>query len=196
MKIFPRTSAERGFSMIELMTVISIMIVLAGILIGALPGIQAKVNRGKVETLMAELKSGLSKYQLEHGIYPQNPPNGGDRDSIGVEGSKVLYRYLSGDWGPGESPDGEVDDEETIYVPKLSYFQNKDSKDPRSEKIADDYYIVDAYGNPIRYLAEPPNIKSSERETYNPTYDLWSIVDADPSNEEDQARHITNWQSN
>ncbi len=180
--------------MIELMTVISIMVILAGILIGSLPGIQARINRQKVETLIAELESGLSKYQLDHGIYPQNPPEGGDRDAIGIDGATTLYKHLSGDW----NEDGEVDFEqdEKVYVARLSYFENKDSKDPRAGTLGSKFVILDSYGNPVRYLAQPPNISEDKRETYNPTFDLWSIVDADPNNPEDQAKFITNWQSN
>ncbi|MEM9280781.1 MAG: prepilin-type N-terminal cleavage/methylation domain-containing protein [Verrucomicrobiota bacterium] len=199
MKARNSLSSRRGFSMIELMTVIAIMVILAGILIGALPGIQAKVSRNKVETFMAELSSGLSRYQLDNGLYPQNPLNGGERDEVGVEGSKVLYKHLSGDRGGADgsgSPDGFVDEDETIYVQNLSYEQNKESKDPRADSIGSEYFLIDAFGNPIRYLAEPPNVSGDKRETYNPTYDLWSITDADPKSPEEQARHITNWQSN
>ncbi len=196
MKVSAKLRRSAGFSMIELMTVVGIMVILAGLLIASLPGIQSKINRSKVERMMAELASGLSKYQLDHGIYPQNPPNGGDRDTVGVEGASVLYKHLSGDW----NLDGEVDYEtdEKVYVPKLSFKENQESKDPRVATSGDGskFVVIDAYGNEFRYLAQPPNIDPDKRETYNPTYDLWSIVDADPALEEDKARHITNWQAN
>ena len=195
MKISAKKRHAAGFSMIELMTVIAIMVILAGLLIAALPGIQSKINRGRVERMMAEFADGLSKYQLDHGIYPQNPPNRGERDTVGIEGASVLYKHLSGDW----NEDGEVDfdTDEKVYVSKLSFKENQESKDPRVGVSGDGKFVVlDAYGNEFRYLAQPPNIDPEERETFNPTYDLWSIVDADPTAEEDQARHITNWQSN
>ena len=102
--------------MIELMVVVGIMVILAGLRIGYLPGIQSRINRGKVETFIAELESGLSKYQIDHGSYPLNEP-AGDRDSAGVEGAAVLYKHLSGDW----DLNGEVDFEknEKVYVSKL-----------------------------------------------------------------------------
>jgi len=194
MKAFPSAPRNAGFSMVELMTVIGIMVLLAGILIAALPGVQNRVNRNKTETLMAELESGLSAYQLDHGIYPQNPPSGGDRDNAGVEGASVLYKHLSGDW----NEDGAVDLEENeeVYVQKLSYDQNQGNNEPRADAIGGEYMVIDPFGNPWRYLSEPPNLPEEERQTYNPTYDLWSIVDTDPDDEEAQARHITNWQSN
>lgn len=191
----PRTTG--GFSLVELMTVIGIMILLAGILIASLPGIQTRVNRNQVEAFIAEIESGLSKYQIDHGIYPQNPPSG-DRDSSGIEGANILYKHLSGDWdenGTADIQENENSDEK-VYVAKLTYKENESSKSPRSDVIGGKFMVVDTYGNPIRYLAEPPNIKPEERTTINPTYDLWSIVDADPNVEADQAKHITNWQSN
>lgn len=197
MKKIRNQAHQSGFSMIELMTVIGIMVVLAGILIGSLPGIQSRVNRQKVETFLGELESGLSVYQIDNGIYPQNPPSG-DRDSSGVEGSHVLYKHLSGDW----NLDGEVDSkvtgdskDEKVYVQRLAMAQNRDSKDPRATDIGGLMRVIDSYGNPIRYLAEAPNLAPGDRnqEMRNPTYDLWSIVDADPGDPADEAKYITNW---
>ncbi|MBL9156876.1 MAG: hypothetical protein JNJ70_05380 [Verrucomicrobiales bacterium] len=179
----------RAFSMVELMVVVGIMIVLAGILIAALPGIQSRINRGKVEAFIAELEAGLSRYQVENGIYPLNESSG-DRDKSGIEGATVLYKHLSGDF----DLNGEVDEKEKIYVPKLDYFSNRNAKEPRSSVIGGDYMVIDSYGNPVRYLAQPPNLKKGQnRETRNPSYDLWSITDADPSDPEDEAKYITNW---
>ena len=178
--------------MIELMVVVGVMVILAGLLIGSLPGIQSRINRGKVEAFLAELESGLSKYQIDHGSYPLNEPTG-DRDSAGVDGAAVLYKHLSGDW----NLDGKVDFEqnEKVYVPKLDYESNREAREPRSMSIGGEYMVIDSYSNPIRYLAQVPNLQPNQkRETYNPTYDIWSITDADPKNTDEAAKYITNWQ--
>lgn len=183
-----------GFSMIELMVVVGIMVVLAGLLIGSLPGIQSRINRGKVETFIAELESGLSKYQIDNGSYPLNEPTG-DRDKAGIEGAAVLYKHLSGDW----DLNGEVDFEknEKVYVPKIDYNSNRDAREPRSMSIGGKYMVIDSYSNPIRYLAQVPNLGPNEKRlTYNPTYDIWSITDANPANTDETAKYITNWQGN
>lgn len=178
--------------MIELMVVIGIMVILAGLLIGSLPGIQAKINRGRVEAFIAELESGLSKYQIDNGIYPQNPPSG-DSDSAGIEGAKVLYKHLSGDY----NLDGKVDFEnnERIYVQKLDYDSNRNAKEKRSDSYDGSYMVIDAFGDPVRYVAEPPNLpKGQTRLTRNPTYDLWSIAGTDPQKSDSEAAYIGNWQ--
>lgn len=190
----PRLAAQGGFSLMELMVVVSILILLAGFLIAALPGVQNRVNRNKVELFMGQLKGGLSKYQQDHGVYPPNegsgtPPN----DATGLAGAQVLYKYLSGDW----DEDGAVDEDETIYVEKLDYDSNLDANEKRSEVYGGAYAVIDSFGNPVRYVASPPNVPVNERGTINPHYDLWSIADTDPedSSSDAQARHITNWQA-
>ncbi len=192
MKIHFLSRRRGGFSMIELMVVVGVMVILAGLLIGSLPGIQSRINRGKVETFIAELESGLSKYQIDHGSYPLNEPTG-DRDSAGVEGAAVLYKHLSGDW----DLDGKVDFEknEKVYVSKLDYETNREAREPRSMSIGGKYMVIDSYSNPVRYLAQVPNLGPNEkRETYNPTYDIWSITDADPKNPDESAKYISSWQ--
>jgi prepilin-type N-terminal cleavage/methylation domain-containing protein len=196
MKSYPFSRRADGFSMIELMVVVGIMVILAGLLIGSLPGIQSRINRGKVETFIAELESGLSKYQIDNGSYPLNEPTGDghtERDRAGVLGASVLYKSLSGD----RDLNGQVDFDknETIYVPRIDYFTNREAREPRSMSIGGQYIVIDSYSNPIRYLAQVPNLGPNEtRKTFNPTYDIWSITDANPANTDESAKYITNWQ--
>ncbi|NNE90045.1 MAG: type II secretion system protein [Verrucomicrobiales bacterium] len=196
MKIRRKNTLSGGFSLVELLVVISIIVILASLIIASLPGIQNKANRNQVQNFMAELESGLEKYQIDHGIYPQNPSgSNGDRDSTGIEGAKVLYQHLSGDY---LMDDGKVDPDEKIYVLRLDYWTSeRNSKNPRSVKTSDGYTIVDTYGSPVRYIADPPNISPEERKTFNPTYDLWSTAgnEGDPDDFSVQANYITNWQS-
>lgn len=183
-----------GFSLTELLVVIVVIIVLAGLTIQALPGIQSRINRGKVETFLAEIENGLDRYEVDWGNYPVNEPSGTGlqtRDEEGMNGSMILYKHLSGDF----DEDGKVDEEGEIYVNKLVF--NEESKDKRSIQsiTGTGYMVVDSFNSPLRYLAHKPN--SQDKKTMNPTYDLWSIVDTNPARASDetmQARYITNWQ--
>ena len=181
-----------GFSMVELMVVVGIMVILAGLLVAALPGIQSRISRNKVETFIAELENGLEGYKIDNGIYPIVEDGGGDRNSRGVDGSELLYKTLSGD----RNLDGAVDfaENEKVYVPKLDYDSNRSSKEPRSTVAGNSYLIVDSYGDPVRYIADPPNIERDERTTRNPTYDIWSLGGADPDDKEGEASYIANFQ--
>ncbi len=186
--------SRRGFSMVELMVVIGIIVILAGILIGSLPGIQAAINRNEIKAFLAELEDGLSKYQLDNGIYPLNEPSGaGLDDKAGVQGAGVLYKHLSGDF----DLNGEVDFEknEKIYVQKLDYHSNREARKPRSTNAGGEYLVIDAFGDPVRYLAQPPNLpRGKERLTRSPSYDIWSIAGADPNEADLENKIIANWQ--
>ncbi len=189
MKSSHPSSGNHAFSMIELMVVIGIIVILAGILIGSLPGIQNRVNRNRVEAFIAELEDGLSKYQIDNGLYPLNKGTG---DSAGIEGAKVLYKHLSGDF----DTDGKVDFEknEKIYVAKLDYDSNRNAKEKRSDSFGGSFIVIDSFGDPIRYLADVPNLpKGQKRQTRNPTYDLWSVAGTDPQDPANEAAFIGNW---
>ena len=196
---------RQAFSLVELMIVIAIILLLAGILIAALPGVQSKIARGRVEAFIGELKGGIERYHVDNGIYPPNPSSG-DRDSQGEKGATVLYKYLSGDFDENGTADSiETTDEnnpkyhEKIYVTKLDYESNKKSKEPRSAPFQGKYAVMDSFGNPVRYLCDSPNTKPAQRKTVNPTFDIWSIVDTDPKDAGEfsvQAKYITNWQGN
>lgn len=190
-------SLFRGFSMIELLVVLGVIVLLAGMLIAALPGIQTKMNRNRVTGLIAELESGLSRYQLDHGIYPLNEPSG-DRDADGVKGAAVLYKHLSGDYNTDGKAEVTVDQDsaEKIYVERLDYESNKNAREARSRIVGGEYMVLDTYGDPIRYLAQAPNLKDpKDRKTRNPTYDLWSIAGQNPKDPDAEAAYISNWQA-
>jgi prepilin-type N-terminal cleavage/methylation domain-containing protein len=193
MKNSPSLRTHRGFSMVELMVVIGIIVILAGILIGSLPGIQASINRNKIKTFLAEIEDGLSKYQLDNGIYPLNEPTGGDRDGAGVTGASVLYKHLSGDF----DLNGEVDfqNNEKIYVQRLDFNTNREAREPRSTNAGGQYMVIDSFGDPVRYLAQPPNLpRGQTRLTRSPAYDLWSLAGADPGDGQLENKIIANWQ--
>lgn len=218
------TQSRNGFTLIELLAVILIIVLLAGMTIAALPGIQSRINRSSVETFLAELEAALSRYQLDNGIYPVNVPGGESadaRETVGREGSKLLYRHLSGDWDSdgllyvsgGSDIERDPDDEKMpIYFEKLNWGANYDAKlrkslpkdlnlenwNPNTSARSNvEIEVVDSFNSAIRYLAHKPNTK--DKLTKNPTYDIWSIVGTDPTraNEfEVQAQYITNWSGN
>lgn len=179
--------------MVELMVVVGIIVILAGILIASLPGIQSAINRNKIKTFLAELEDGLSKYQLEYGNYPLNDPASGERDEAGVKGASVLYKHLSGDFD--ENGEVDFDKNEKIYVQKLDYNSNRQAKEPRSTNAGGEYMVIDSFGDPVRYLAEAPNLpKGQKRKTYSATYDIWSLAGADPGESNVENKIIANWQ--
>lgn len=176
-----------AFTLMELLIVISLIAVLAGMVMAAMPAIMGKVKRDQARLAVKEMTAGLSSYKLDNGWYPINP-------SDPIEGAFILYKHLSGDF----DMDGNLDNvasETTIYVPGLDW--NTASQDPRQRvgRTNGRYALVDPFGSPFRYLCEPPGVKGNQRKTRNPTYDIWSLggANAGSTSIKDQANWITNW---
>lgn len=207
-------SHSAGFTLMELLVVISLIAVLAGLVLASAGGIMKKIKRDQIRQFMAEIEGGLEDYKVDNAIYPLNPPRdagsgggGGGGDDLAVNGSTVLYKNLSGDF----DLDGKVDEEETVYVERLDFWSNSNQggsrKEPetrRSVPFGDGYAVVDPLGSPMRYLAAPFGTSEEHRKERdkikqkNPTYDLWSIAGADPNSPDfsDESTWITNWGSN
>ncbi len=191
-----RRRSERGFSLIELLIVVSIIAVLAAMVMAASAAIQAKMVRNRTVAFLAEIQGGLDNYKIDHGTYPINPAE--NRDAAAMDGAHILYKYLSGDF----DLDGEFDTDEPdnkIYVEGLDYkMSQKQAKGTVALNSGGQFVAIDPYGNLIRYLCDPPNRivgGKVEIRTLNPTYDLWSLGGAVPDKEdlENKSKWITNW---
>lgn len=197
-----RRESLAGFSLIELLVVVSIIAILAGLTFAAWPALQASIKRKNTVTLLKELEAGLDNYKIDNSIYPLNPESGSGsgsknnvaaRDEMGLDGSVVLYKHLSGDFDM--DPQGIVDSDETVYVERLAYYYTERGTVERAFEFRDGFAAVDPLGSPIRYIANGPGVKPEDRDTLNPTFDLWSIVDGEGNvgTDEDISRWITNW---
>ncbi len=203
----PQNTRQNGFTLLELLIVMGIMIFLAGAIVAGIAAVNRNTTENQTQLFMAELDRGLEAFKLDNGSYPLNPPGDGNRDTKGLEGSSVLYLYLSGDRSSGgssgagsDAPNGiadQVEDEEStteIYVSELAHVEGSNANPPRSIFVNGQYLVVDAFGNPLRYLAEAPNISPEDRKTINPTFDLWSQGASESQEDiESEDKFITNW---
>ncbi len=188
-----------GFSLIELLIVIALIALLAGMVMAASAAIQGKMLRNRAEAFLAEIQGGLDLYKIDHGTYPINEAD--DREESAKEGAEILYKYLSGDF----NVDGEFDLDDPknkIYVESLDFKSSqKQGKGTVGIGLGGAYVAMDPFGGLIRYLCDPPNRvvgNKQEIRTLNPTYDLWSLGGAAPGevDMENKSKWITNWGTN
>jgi len=72
-----------GFTLIEILVVIAIIAVLAGILLAALSGVQQAAKKTKTTTLMQSFGRACDEFALDHGRYPGLLP-----DSV-IDGTRI-----------------------------------------------------------------------------------------------------------
>lgn len=184
MKTHFRKSARAGFTVVELLVVITIIALLFALTIGGFTYAQRSAARSRTTVAMNAIKSGLERYTTEFGEYPA-PQNPGDTVAFGdktyeVGAAAMLYQALSGDGydniliaevpanaGMANS-DGSLDQNESKNVmltdmPK-EIWTNRDGR----------YYMIDGFGKPFQYIKADTSDVGGSQVTINTTYDLWS----------------------
>jgi prepilin-type N-terminal cleavage/methylation domain-containing protein len=64
--------AEGAFTLIELLIVISIIVVLAGLVLATSGYVTTKGRRSRAEAEIAAISAALESYKADNGIYPQS----------------------------------------------------------------------------------------------------------------------------
>ena len=66
---------RRGFSLVEILVVVTIIGMLAGISIPAVGGAMASARRSKVKTMTHQIRTALIQFNTEYGYFPTNGIN-------------------------------------------------------------------------------------------------------------------------
>lgn len=80
---------KSGFTLIELVIVISIIGVLMTLGIGSYAQAQKRARDAKREAEMKEIMFALTKYYIDHGQYPPTPPSYGENNCSGWDTSNT-----------------------------------------------------------------------------------------------------------
>lgn len=155
----------RGFTLIEMLVVITIIIILGSLVVGGLGYVNARQAQEKARVQIALLGKGIEEYKADMGIYP------GESEHSPVDGkiSEELYEQLfydgydyqqqstpPADWGKATKP----------YVPELNPASSKMGWVTSATPPPTSVKIVDPWGNEYRYRKGNSAI--------NPDFDLWS----------------------
>ncbi len=171
---------DKGFTLIELVAVITIIVILGAISVGGMAFVNQARSKKEAEVTIALLSKAMEDYKLDMGKYPgldeDSPLNGDISDEIYDALFYEGYRYAEDEssWVEGDAT--------KIYLPQL---------DPRNRKqtlvestLADTpdsgLKIRDPWGRPYRYR------KGDNSE--NPDFDLWSMGEDGKTNPSDPTR--------
>jgi len=178
-----RESRYDAFTLIELVVVVGIIIVLAGLVLSTVGYARKKGARARAETEIAAISAACENYKADNAVYPRGnadlsstTPNDTDTldpvndlnpaatpvPNVYTKASLYLYKVLSGDSTGTRSPTGK------------SYMQFKPNMLFPADQTQNVQFIQDPFGNSYGYStkkASDPNANG-----YNPTFDLWSTA--------------------
>ena len=191
------TKAARaaGFTLVELIVVMAIILVLAGLVLGTSGYIYNKSGRARAEAEINAMSAALENYKADNGVYPSLSSGStaapSASDSLNAQtatpsfasyqsASAILYQNLSGDG----NNDGVVDTGAKAYM----------TFKPNQLSTTTPYYVQDPFGYSYgystagQYAVTTGNTQSSG---YNPTFDLWSTAGSTTST--GQVGWVKNW---
>ena len=186
--------AGAGFTIIELLIVMAIIIVLAGLVIATSGYVQKKGARSRAEAEIAAMSAALESYKADNGIYPTSSATN-DLDPATINSSSYqtasfeLYAQLSGD------SDGDGSGNTKSYMsfkPAMMDRPDMSAGVSSGNKVT---AVRDPFGFPYGYSTAKANSPSGSV-GHNPTFDLWSTNGRKEPNETDEqyrARWIKNW---
>jgi prepilin-type N-terminal cleavage/methylation domain-containing protein len=171
---------QAGFTLIEILVVIVIITILAGIVVGASKYAQTKQARSRAQAEIAVMEMALESYKNDNGVYP---PSTKDRTS-NTANSILLY------WALAAGQKRYM----TFKPNQLRNYGNTINItiacDPTNSTVLN-VVLIDPFGQPYNYFNRPAC--SLDGQTNSTTFDLWSYG---PDNKKDTADDIVNWRQN
>lgn len=172
-----RKRSGDAFTIVELLVVMAIILVLAGLILGTSSYVHNKGARSRAEAEIAAMSAALENYKADNGAYPTSATLDA-RLAIDFSqyqaATKILYDDLTGD----SNDDG-------VPGPGTSYMAFKSNQ---LQEHGADTFLKDPFGNSYGYSTA---YSSDPNKGYNPTFDLWSTGGATSGN--DQAKWLKNW---
>ena len=192
------STRRSAMTIIELLVVILIILILAGLVLSVSSYVQQKGARARAESEIAAMSAALESYKADNGIYPTDTttqmlapnadPQGGNPGNF-VNASQFLYKKLSGDSDGNPTTSDAANDTKSYF----SFKPNMLKPNPAGPNT----YIRDPFGNAYGYSTFE-NVNPGNANGNNPTFDLWSTCGetAKKSGEtfqQYQQRWIKNW---
>ena len=84
-----------GFTLIEMMVVVGVIALLAGMMIGAMPALTEKKIRSRVQSELAALETAINSYHANKGFYPPDNTNNAAQPPLFYELTGTVIRNPS-----------------------------------------------------------------------------------------------------
>lgn len=167
-----RRRHRRGFSLMELIVVVAIIVVLAGLTMAGFGLANQQSARKQAKVQLGLIENALENYNSDNRSYPPHP------DPMGEKGDEVLYKYLYYDGFEARESGG------VVYMPEFDPENNAGTGKVKSgqkwmEGKGQQARVLDPWGQYWRYRS------GDSTGAQNTDFDLWSIgpdgkTNADP----------------
>ena len=184
-----KTTQRKGkaaFTLIELMAVITIIVILAALVVGGLGYVTEKQASSKAKVQISLLSKALEEYKMDTGSYPATANASGSnpaKDNTGLLYQALFYEGY--DYSKQATPPATWTKRiGTVDVPKATKIYLTDL-DPRTSKQGwvdpvttteppATATIKDPWGTQYRYRSAAAPAGTTNSDTINPDFDLWS----------------------
>ncbi|MDD5198343.1 MAG: type II secretion system protein GspG [Terrimicrobiaceae bacterium] len=151
----PRAAARDAFTLIEILVVIAIIAILAGLLLSTAGFVQEKAGNERAKVELAGLENALEAYKLDNGAYP----DGDGSDNSTKDLLDALNRTPA-----KQSPPGKI----YFEVPG-KMLPSTGGSSSYNDKLTAAKYLQDPFGNPYHYQFPGKDDRSGTN-----FFDLWS----------------------
>lgn len=176
-----KTTQRHGkpaFTLIELMAVITIIVILAGLVVGGMGFVSQRQATEKAKVQIALLSKALEEYKLDMGTYPPTA-----NTTTGLTNTDDLWQalfyegYTYNNQDPWEKTISGVKYPKAtkIYLPDLDPVTTKQGWIPTVTTMPTTIKeILDPWGKEYGYRTATSATGTTNSDTQNPDFDLWS----------------------
>jgi prepilin-type N-terminal cleavage/methylation domain-containing protein len=195
-----------AFTLIELVIVMAIILVLAGLILATSNYVQKKGYRSRAEAEIAAISAALENYKADNGVYPRDAntdalaavrdqsystktppdPNPTSYDADPRNSGAGVTAYKAASFSLYGQLSGNLNGDRSTFTGK-SYFQFKPNMLYPAGGAGTVTALIDPFGNVYGYSTAKAkyneNSAANPNYGFNPTFDAWSTAGtgADPS---------------
>ena len=155
----PTRRGSAGFTLIEVITVITIILILAGLVVSGAGFVKNRQANEKARVQIALISKAVEDYKLDMGYYPST-----DDSADGSGQSKILFKALY--------YEALSDPTKKLYLAELDPAVGKQKWTSGTASVTTQ--IVDPWGGEYRYRTAVKSDGRVNDNTQNPDFDLWS----------------------